>query len=211
MGHFLFSFFLFPFFSSSSSFPVLFSRFTRLFKQESRPPPGPSRPSPLEKESPNRSSPAEDPTNQEETLTHGIVKSAASIYILTPQRPLPPTTPSQSPIPPPAVLLLLGLQLMLLTSYSHLHEATGVFSCVTPVPFDPPGWDDVVLFTKSQMSTRLSSAPPAIIPLLVGFHSIQLTLLLWPLSSTRAWPGWRTSRIRTRLESCENVAMRWAS
>jgi len=65
-----------------------------------------------------------------------------------------------------------------------------------------------VLFTRSQIRTRLSSAPPAMIPRFVGFHSMQFTLPVWPFNSMRAWPGWRTSRIRTRLESCEKVAMR---
>lgn len=59
--------------------------------------------------------------------------------------------------------------------------------------------------------TRESSPPDARVPRRVGDHSMQFIDDECPLSSSRAWPGCRTSRIRMMLESWENVPRRCAS
>lgn len=64
---------------------------------------------------------------------------------------------------------------------------------------------------RSQRRTMLSSPPDARMPRRLGDHSTQFRAAEWPFNSSRAWPGWRTSRTRTTLESWENVAKRWAS
>jgi hypothetical protein len=61
---------------------------------------------------------------------------------------------------------------------------------------------------RSQTRTQQSSPPEANVPRRLGDHSMQFTDAEWPLNSTRAWPGCRTSRMRIRLESWENVARR---
>lgn len=66
-------------------------------------------------------------------------------------------------------------------------------------------------FNRSQTRTSESSAPEAKVPRRDGDHSIQLTFAAWPRSSSRAWPGCLTSRIRIIFESWEKVARRCVS
>ena len=70
---------------------------------------------------------------------------------------------------------------------------------------------ELLWLIRSQIRTKESSPPDARVPRREGDHSMQLIAAAWPLSSSKAWPGCRTSRILMLLESWEKVARRWAS
>ena len=98
---------------------------------------------------------------------------------LTPHTPLPAQTPSQSP--PWPVSMLCGAQETLATSYSHRQLADGPLPCTSawpepPLPFTVGITAWFCELSRSQTSTRLSSAPEASMPLRLGFHSIVLRL-----------------------------------
>lgn len=103
------------------------------------------------------------------------------------------------------------------TSYSLCQTAAGPRSEVVDggAPGGFVGGEEIgaalCWLMRSQRSTMLSSPPDARMPRRLGDHSTQLSAAEWPFNSSRAWPGWRTSRTRTTLESWENVAKRWAS
>lgn len=138
-------------------------------------------------------------------------------YSETPVSPRPPQTPSHSRgwpvwLGPPD-----GDQLMFETSYSLCQTAAGPRSEVVDggAPVGCVGGDGMgaalCWLIRSHRRTMLSSPPDARMPRRLGDHSTQLRAAEWPFSSSRAWPGCRTSRTRTTLESWENVAKRWAS
>ena len=119
------------------------------------------------------------------------------IHICTPQNPRPPHTPKHP---------LAGAQLRLETSKSHCQAAPGPLSVFTEPPccgVAAPAW-----LIRSQTKTSESSAPLASNPRWFGLHSMQLTAPPWPLSSSNACPGCRTSRTRIAFESWEKVARR---
>lgn len=135
----------------------------------------------------------------------------------TPVSPRPLHTPSHSRGWPVRLGPPCGDQLMLDTSYSLCQTPAGPRSEV--VEGGAPGVLEggeatgaaLCWLMRSQRRTMLSSPPDARKPRRLGDHSTQFKAAEWPFSSNRAWPGCRTSRTRTTLESCENVARRWAS
>lgn len=117
-------------------------------------------------------------------------RRAMRIQICTPQNPRPPHTPKHP---------LAGAQLRLETSKSHCQAALGPLSVFTKPPccgVAAPAW-----LIRSQTKTSESSAPLASNPRWFGLHSMQLTAPPWPLSSSKACPGCRTSRTRMAFES----------
>ena len=74
------------------------------------------------------------------------------------------------------------------------------------LPFTPGAKVEPLWFRRSQIRTKESSPPDARVPLRDGDHSIQFIAAACPRSSSKAWPGCRTSKIRMLLESWENVA-----
>jgi hypothetical protein len=135
----------------------------------------------------------------------------------TPVSPRPPQTPSHSRGWPVRLGPPCGDQLMLETSYSLCQTAAGPRSevVVGGAPGVTAGGEAtgaaLCWLIKSQRRTMLSSPPEARMPRRLGDHSTQFKAAEWPFSSNRAWPGCRTSRTRTTLESWEKVARRWAS